>query len=74
MFYYGISPKEGLFDRLQFIGQIFGIDAIAYHKQLHVLKQTVVAPKRVHLVAIDLVKSFDFDAGTFILFVPMANR
>jgi hypothetical protein len=28
----------------------------------------------VHLVAIDLVKSFDFDAGTFILFVPMANR
>jgi hypothetical protein len=30
MFYYCISPKEGLFDRLQFIvGQIFGIDAIA---------------------------------------------
>jgi hypothetical protein len=47
-----------LFDRLQFIvGQIFGIDAIANHKQLHVLKQTVVAPKRVHLVAIDLVKA-----------------
>jgi hypothetical protein len=33
------------------------VTAIAYHKQLHVLKQTVVAPKQVHLVAIDLVKA-----------------
>jgi hypothetical protein len=67
MFYCCISPKEGLFDRLQFIvGQIFGIDAIAYHKQLYVLKQTVVAPKRVHLVAIDLLKLLLIsDAGTF---------
>jgi hypothetical protein len=53
-----------LFDRLQFIvGQIFSIDAIADHKQLHVLKQTVIAPKRMVLVAIDLVEGFfDFDA------------
>jgi hypothetical protein len=45
-FIIGICPKEGLFDRLQFIvGQIFSIDSIADHKQLHVLKQTVIAPK-----------------------------
>jgi hypothetical protein len=37
-------PKRSLFDRLQFVGQIFSIDSIADHKQLHVLKQTV-APK-----------------------------
>jgi hypothetical protein len=54
MFYYW--PKRSLFDRLQFVGQIFGIDAIAYQNNC-VLKQTVVAPKRVHLVAIDLVKA-----------------
>jgi hypothetical protein len=46
VFIIGICPKEGLFDRLQFIvGQIFSIDAIADHKQLHVLKQAVIAPK-----------------------------
>jgi hypothetical protein len=60
-----------LFDRLQFVGQIF-VDAIAYHKQLYVLKQTV-APK--NAFGSDLVKaSLISMPERFNLFVPTANH
>jgi hypothetical protein len=47
------QPKRRFVYRLQFVGQYLVLTA--YHKQLHVLKQTVVAPKRVG--KIDLVKA-----------------
>jgi hypothetical protein len=51
-FYYWHRPKEGLFDRLQFIVVPFSIYAIADYKQLHVLKHRDCSKKMV-LVAID---------------------
>jgi hypothetical protein len=42
-FIIGICPKESLFDRLQLLLAKYLV--FADYKQLHVLKQTVIAPK-----------------------------
>jgi hypothetical protein len=39
------AQKKVCLTDCSFVGQIFSIDSIADHKQLHVLKQTVIAPK-----------------------------
>jgi len=54
-----IGPEESLLDGLEFVvGQVLGIDTIADDEQLDILEQTMIAPKRMVLIPVDLVEGF----------------
>jgi len=62
-----IGPEKSLLERLvTIVGVVLGVDTIADDKDLHVLEQSAVDPKRMALVAVDLIESlFQFQTPAF---------